>query len=40
MVILTPNLLIHESSMILEDDPDDIIDKDRRKRVEFTKKCK
>ena len=40
MPILRPNSLIYKSSMILEDDPVNITDKELRKRVEFMKKCK
>ena len=40
MTILTPNSLIYESSMILEDGPDNIIDKDLGNQAQFIKKCK
>ena len=35
MSILTPNSPIYKSGMIPEDDPDNIIEKDIRKRAQF-----
>ena len=41
MLIPTPNSLIYKSSMIPEEDPDNIIDKKNfRKPAQFIKKCK
>ena len=38
--ILTPNSLIYNSSLIPEEDPDNIEETDIRKRAKFIKKCK
>lgn len=40
MLVLAPNSSIYKSSMIPEDDPDNIIDKDFREWSRFINKCK